>query len=76
MAAPEDHLPEQSRAKDAQNLMSHTCIPARMPSASIYRWEFEQDGKVFIGIALLAPLLTDRSIMAYDDLRGETKRIR
>jgi len=24
----------------------HTCIRARMPSGSLYRWEFEQDGRV------------------------------
>jgi DNA-binding transcriptional LysR family regulator len=26
------------------DLLNHTCIRARMPSGSIYRWEFEHDG--------------------------------
>jgi DNA-binding transcriptional LysR family regulator len=29
-----------------QDLLHHTCIRARMPSGSMYRWEFEQDGRV------------------------------
>jgi DNA-binding transcriptional LysR family regulator len=29
-----------------QDLLHHTCIRARMPSGSLYRWEFEQDGRV------------------------------
>jgi DNA-binding transcriptional LysR family regulator len=28
-----------------QDLLNHTCIRARMPSGSLYRWEFEQDGR-------------------------------
>jgi DNA-binding transcriptional LysR family regulator len=28
-----------------QDLLHHTCIRARMPSGSMYRWEFEQDGR-------------------------------
>jgi DNA-binding transcriptional LysR family regulator len=28
-----------------QDLLHHTCIRARMPSGSLYRWEFEQDGR-------------------------------
>jgi DNA-binding transcriptional LysR family regulator len=29
-----------------EDLLQHVCIRARMPSGSIYRWEFEQDGRV------------------------------
>jgi DNA-binding transcriptional LysR family regulator len=29
-----------------QDLLHHTCIRARNPSGSMYRWEFEQDGRV------------------------------
>ncbi|MEJ0095179.1 MAG: LysR family transcriptional regulator [Methylocella sp.] len=29
-----------------QDLLHHICIRARMPSGSMYRWEFEQDGRV------------------------------
>jgi DNA-binding transcriptional LysR family regulator len=29
-----------------QDLLHHTCIRARMPSGSMYRWEFERDGRV------------------------------
>lgn len=29
-----------------QDLLHHTCIRARMPSGSMYRWEFEQDGRI------------------------------
>lgn len=29
-----------------QDLLRHTCIRARMPSGSMYRWEFEQDGRI------------------------------
>ena len=38
----------QGRAlpKTPQDLLHHTCIRARMPSGSLYRWEFEQDGRV------------------------------
>lgn len=28
-----------------QDLLQHVCIRARMPSGSMYRWEFEQDGR-------------------------------
>jgi DNA-binding transcriptional LysR family regulator len=28
------------------DLLKHTCIRARMPSGSMYRWEFEQDGRI------------------------------
>ncbi len=28
-----------------QDLLHHTCIRARMPGGSMYRWEFEQDGR-------------------------------
>jgi DNA-binding transcriptional LysR family regulator len=28
-----------------QDLLHHICIRARMPSGSMYRWEFEQDGR-------------------------------
>jgi DNA-binding transcriptional LysR family regulator len=30
-----------------QDLLHHTCIRARMPSGSMYRWEFQQDGRMF-----------------------------
>jgi DNA-binding transcriptional LysR family regulator len=33
--------------KTPQDLLRHTCIRARLPSGSMYRWEFEQDGKLF-----------------------------
>jgi len=38
----------ESRAapETPQDLLHHTCIRARMPSGSMYRWEFEQDGRV------------------------------
>lgn len=29
-----------------QDLLHHTCIRARMPSGGMYRWEFEQDGRI------------------------------
>jgi DNA-binding transcriptional LysR family regulator len=29
-----------------EDLLQHVCIRARMPSGSMYRWEFEQDGRV------------------------------
>jgi DNA-binding transcriptional LysR family regulator len=30
-----------------QDLLRHTCIRTRMPSGSLYRWEFEEHGRAF-----------------------------
>jgi DNA-binding transcriptional LysR family regulator len=53
-----------------QDLLRHTCIRARMPSGSRYRWEFEQDGRV---ITLDVPgqlTLDDASLMLEAALAG------
>jgi DNA-binding transcriptional LysR family regulator len=53
-----------------QDLLHHTCIRARMPSGSMYRWEFEQDGRV---ITLDVPgqlTLDDAGLMLEATLAG------
>jgi DNA-binding transcriptional LysR family regulator len=53
-----------------QDLMHHTCIRARMPSGSMYRWEFEQNGR---GITLDVPgrlTLDEASLMLEAVLAG------
>jgi DNA-binding transcriptional LysR family regulator len=53
-----------------QDLLRHSCIRARMPSGSMYRWEFEQDGRV---ITLDVPgqlTLDDASLMLEAALAG------
>jgi DNA-binding transcriptional LysR family regulator len=56
--------------KTPQDLLRHTCIRARMPSGGMYRWEFEQDGRV---ITLDVPgqlTLDDASLMLEAALAG------
>jgi DNA-binding transcriptional LysR family regulator len=53
-----------------QDLLRHVCIRARMPSGSMYRWEFEQDGRA---ITLDVPgqlTLDDASLMLEAALAG------
>ena len=53
-----------------QDLLHHTCIRARNPSGSMYRWEFEQDSRV---ITLDVPgqlTLDDASLMLEAALAG------
>lgn len=53
-----------------QDLLHHTCIRARNPSGSMYRWEFEQDGR---GITLDVPgqlTLDDAGLMLEAVLAG------
>jgi DNA-binding transcriptional LysR family regulator len=53
-----------------QDLLHHTCIRARMPSGSMYRWEFEQDGRG-ITVDVPGPLtLDDASLMLEAVLAG------
>jgi DNA-binding transcriptional LysR family regulator len=56
--------------KTPQDLLGHTCIRARMPSGGMYRWEFEQGGRV---ITLDVPgqlTLDDASLMLEATLAG------
>jgi DNA-binding transcriptional LysR family regulator len=41
-----DYFEGRAAPETPQDLLHHTCIRARMPSGSMYRWEFEQDGRV------------------------------
>jgi DNA-binding transcriptional LysR family regulator len=53
-----------------QDLLHHTCIRARMPSGGMYRWQFEQDGRV---VTLDVPgqlTLDDASLMLEAALAG------
>jgi DNA-binding transcriptional LysR family regulator len=53
-----------------QDLLHHTCIRAKMPSGSMYRWEFEQNGRA---ITLDVPgqlTLDDAGLMLEATLAG------
>jgi DNA-binding transcriptional LysR family regulator len=41
-----DYFEGRAAPETPQDLLHHTCIRARNPSGSMYRWEFEQDGRV------------------------------
>jgi DNA-binding transcriptional LysR family regulator len=41
-----DYFEGRAAPETPQDLLHHTCIRARMPSGSMYRWEFEQDSRV------------------------------
>jgi DNA-binding transcriptional LysR family regulator len=45
VVASPDYLAGRAIPQTPRDLMEHVCIRARMPSGSLYRWEFEQDGK-------------------------------
>ena len=40
------YFEDRATPKTPQDLLTHTCIRARMPSGGMYRWEFEQDGRM------------------------------
>jgi DNA-binding transcriptional LysR family regulator len=40
------YLKGRAAPRTPQDLLRHTCIRARNPSGSMYRWEFEQEGRV------------------------------
>jgi len=42
-----DYFEGRAAPETPQDLLHHTCIRARNPSGSMYRWEFEQDSRVF-----------------------------
>ena len=58
-----DYFEGRVTPETPEDLLHHTCIRARMPSGSMYRWEFEQDGRI---ITLDVPgqlTLDDASLM-------------
>jgi len=41
-----DYFEGRAAPETPQDLLHHTCIRARLPNGSMYRWEFEQDSRV------------------------------
>src|SRR5260370_21351501 len=65
-----DYFEGRAAPETPQDLLHHTCIRARNPSGSMYRWEFEQDSRV---ITLDVPgqlTLDDASLMLEAALAG------
>ena len=70
-----DYFEGRAAPETPQDLLHYTCIRARMPSGSMYRWEFEQDSRV---ITLDVPgqlTLDDASLMLGGSVGGYGPRL-
>jgi DNA-binding transcriptional LysR family regulator len=64
-----DYFEGRAAPETPQDLLHHTCIRARMPSGSMYRWEFEQDRVITLDVPGQLTL-DDASLMLEAALAG------